>query len=100
MAVQTALVKISLEDTSTGVMTTNVALVVVALAELMGRRDPSAAKMARGRMLRILPVIAGFVLGCGLGAACEQAWGLRSLALPAALALLALMLTRLPAPAN
>ena len=101
MAVQTALVQISLKGTpSTGVMTTNMTHFVVALAELLARRDLSMAEMARRRMLHILPVITGFVLGCALGAASEQAWGLRSLALPTALALLALLLTRLPAPAN
>ena len=101
MAVQTALVQISLKgEPSTGVMTTNVTHFVVALGELLARRDLSAAEKARKRMLHILPVLAGFVLGCALGAASEEAWGLRSLALPTALALLAVMLTRLPAPAN
>ena len=101
MAMQTALVQISLKGTpSTGVMTTNVTHFVVALGELLARRDLSAAEKARKRMLHILPVLAGFVLGCALGAASEEAWGLRSLGLPTALALLAVMLTRLPAPAN
>jgi len=44
---------------------------------------------ARNRATRTLPVIVGFALGCGLGAACEAALGLWSLALPAGLALLA-----------
>ena len=101
MAVQTALVQISLKGTpSTGVMTTNVTHFVVALGELLACRDLSTAEKARKRMLHILPVLAGFVLGCALGAASEEAWGLRSLGLPTALALLAVMLTRLPAPAN
>ena len=39
--------------------------------------------------MRILPVIVGFAVGCGIGAACEAWLGLRSLALPAGLALLA-----------
>ena len=101
MAVQTALVQISLKGTpSTGVMTTNVTHFVVALGELLACRDLSTADKARKRMLHILPVLVGFVLGCALGAASEEAWGLRSLGLPTALALLAVMLTRLPAPAN
>jgi uncharacterized membrane protein YoaK (UPF0700 family) len=101
MAVQTALVQISLKGTpSTGVMTTNVTHFVVALGELLARRDLSTAEKARKRMFHILPVLAGFVLGCALGAASEEAWGLRSLGLPTALALLAVMLTRLPDPAN
>jgi uncharacterized membrane protein YoaK (UPF0700 family) len=101
MAVQTALVQISLRSTpSTGVMTTNVTHFVVALAELLAYRDESTAEKARKRMLHILPVIAGFGLGCMLGAACEGAWGLRSLGLPSALAVLAVMVTRLSVPAN
>jgi hypothetical protein len=35
------------------------------------------------------PAIAGFAVGCGLGATCETAIGLRSLALPAGLAVVA-----------
>lgn len=101
MAVQTALVQISLKSTpSTGVMTTNVTHFVVALAELLARRDVSTAEKARERMLHIFPVISGFGLGCALGAASEEAWGLRSLGLPTALALLALVVSRLPVPAN
>ena len=45
-----------------------------------------------------LPVIVGFALGCALGAASEEALGLRSLALLTALARLAVVLARLPAP--
>ena len=36
------------------------------------------------------PVILGFAVGCGLGAACQAAYGLRSLVLPTGLALVAL----------
>ena len=101
MAVQTALVQVSLKGTpSTGVMTTNVTQFIVALAEVLARREVSTAEKARARMFHILPVIGGFVLGCALGAALEEAWGLRSLGLPTALALLAVMLTRVSAPAN
>ena len=39
--------------------------------------------------MHTLPVIVGFATGCGLGAACEAAAGLWSLALPTGLALLA-----------
>jgi uncharacterized membrane protein YoaK (UPF0700 family) len=101
MAVQTALVQVSLKGTpSTGVMTTNVTHFVVALAELLARSDLVTAERARKRMSQIFPVIAGFFLGCALGAALEETWGLRSLGLPTALALLAVMLTRVSAPAN
>ena len=101
MAVQAALVQISLKSTpSTGVMTTNVTHFVVALVELLARHDVRTAEKARQRMLRILPVLCGFGLGCALGAASEEAWGLRSLGLPTALALLAVMMSRPPLPAN
>jgi uncharacterized membrane protein YoaK (UPF0700 family) len=101
MAVQTALVQVSLKGTpSTGVMTTNVTHFAVALAELLARSDLVTAEKARKRISHIFPVIAGFALGCALGAALEEAWGLRSLSLPTALALLAVMLTRVSAPAN
>jgi uncharacterized membrane protein YoaK (UPF0700 family) len=71
MAVQNALVRISLKDApTTAVMT-------------------SRAK-ARERAKRILPTILGFAAGCGLGAAAQAAFGLWSLLLPASLALLAI----------
>jgi uncharacterized membrane protein YoaK (UPF0700 family) len=101
MAVQTALVQVSLKGTpSTGVMTTNLTHFVIALAELLARSDPGMAEKARKRMSHIVPVIAGFVLGCALGAALEKAWGLRSLGLPTAMALLAVMLTRVSSAAH
>ena len=58
------------------------------------------AGIARGRAMRTLPVIAGFTVGCGLGAACEAAVGLWSLALPTGLALLALAWTSVPGAAR
>lgn len=45
--------------------------------------------MARDRAARNVPVIVGFAIGCAVGAACEAAFGLSSLALPAGLALFA-----------
>jgi hypothetical protein len=56
---------------------------------LLGR-DPDIAAKARSRAKDTWPAIAGFTAGCGLGAACEAAIGLWSLALPTGLALLAL----------
>ena len=88
MAVQNALVQISLTNTpTTAVMTTNVTHFMLDLgAALVGRDD---AKVARARATRTLPVIVGFAIGCVLGAAFEAAAGLWSLTLPTALALLA-----------
>ena len=60
--------------------------------EILLRRRTSAVDKARERARHTWPAIAGFLLGCALGAACESAFSLRSLALPAGLALLALAL--------
>lgn len=91
MAVQNALVQISLKNTpTTAVMTTNVTHFMLDIGEvLVGANEDEIAK-ARRRALHTLPVILGFVVGCSLGAASEAAAGLWSLALPTGLALLAL----------
>jgi uncharacterized membrane protein YoaK (UPF0700 family) len=90
MAVQTALVQISLTKTpSTAVMTTNVAHFMLALGEVLAGGDQLVVASARRRMIHIFPVLVGFVLGCALGAAGQAAFGSRSLGLPAGLCLLA-----------
>jgi len=90
MAVQNALVQISLGNTpTTAVMTTNVTHFMLDLGEVLFAGDPAEVAKARGRAMHTLPVIVGFAIGCGLGAAGEAAAGLWSLALPASLALLA-----------
>jgi uncharacterized membrane protein YoaK (UPF0700 family) len=89
MAVQNALVPIALKGVpSTAVMTSNVTHFMLDFGEMLGRGDPGGAARARDRALQTLPVIVGFMVGCGLGAALEAAAGLRSLALPVGLALL------------
>jgi len=93
MAVQNALVRISLRGApSTAVMTTNVTLFTLDLVATLLRRNKSGIATARGHARHTWPAIAGFLFGCGLGATCESAFGLRSLVLPAGLALLALAL--------
>jgi uncharacterized membrane protein YoaK (UPF0700 family) len=90
MAVQNALVQISLKNSpSTAVMTTNVTHFMLDLGEALAGGGAAKAATARNRALHTLPVIVGFTIGCALGAACEAAAGLWSLALPACLALLA-----------
>jgi uncharacterized membrane protein YoaK (UPF0700 family) len=59
---------------------------------VMFGREAAEVTKARSRAKRTSPAIFGFAVGCGLGAACEAAIGLRSLALPASLALLALIM--------
>jgi uncharacterized membrane protein YoaK (UPF0700 family) len=90
MAVQNALVQISLKGApSTAVMTTNITRFMMDAGDVMLGRKPADVAKARGRAMRTWPAIVGFAIGCGLGATCEMAIGLRSLVLPAGLALLA-----------
>src|SRR6202795_4562934 len=90
MAVQNALVQISLNGApSTAVMTTNLTRFMMDVGEVMLGRKPADVARARDRAMRTWPAIVGFAIGCGLGATCEAAVGLRSLALPTGLALLA-----------
>jgi uncharacterized membrane protein YoaK (UPF0700 family) len=91
MAVQNALVQISLKGApSTAVMTTNVTRFVMDLGEmLLGGSSNDRAK-AGERARRTGMAIAGFAVGCGLGAGCQAVAGLCSLVLPAGLALVAL----------
>jgi uncharacterized membrane protein YoaK (UPF0700 family) len=90
MAMQNALVQISLRNTpTTAVMTTNVTHFMLDLGGVLVGGDRAEAAKARSRAMHTLPVIVGFATGCGLGAACEAAAGLWSLAMPTGLALLA-----------
>jgi uncharacterized membrane protein YoaK (UPF0700 family) len=71
------------------VMTSNVIRFAMDVGEVLLGGDPADVAKARNRAARTLPAIAGFTVGCGLGAACEATLGTWSLALPAGLALLA-----------
>jgi uncharacterized membrane protein YoaK (UPF0700 family) len=90
MAVQNALVQISLKGLpSTAVMTTNTTRFAMDLCEVLLGRSPNDRVKAGERARRTGLAIAGFVAGCSLGAGCQAAAGLWSLALPAGLALVA-----------
>jgi uncharacterized membrane protein YoaK (UPF0700 family) len=90
MAVQNALVQISLQGApSTAVMTTNITRFMMDVGDVMLGRTSADVTKAHDRAMRTLPAIVGFAAGCGLGATCEAAIGLWSLALPAGLALVA-----------
>lgn len=90
MAVQNALVQISLTNTpTTAVMTTNVTHFMLDLGEALVGRDDSKVARARAHAMHTLPVIVGFTIGCVFGATFEAAAGLWSLTLPTGLALLA-----------
>jgi len=102
MAVQNALVQISFEGMPpTAVMTGNVTRFAIHVIEAGRGGDPARLVKTLHRAARTLSMILGFASGCALGAACEAAVGMWSLALPAALALLALAMAiqqRLGAP--
>jgi hypothetical protein len=59
------------------------------IGEVMFARKQSDVAKARDRAMLTWPAIVGFAIGCGLGATCEAAIGLTSLALPVGLAVLA-----------
>jgi uncharacterized membrane protein YoaK (UPF0700 family) len=93
MAVQNALVRISLTGApSTAVMTTNVTVFTIDLGEILLAQDPGRAVKARDRARSTGSAIAGFIVGCALGAACQHIVGLRSLALPISFLLTAIAL--------
>jgi len=94
MAVQNALVEVSLRGApATSVMTTDITRLMVDVGAVLFGRDPHNVAQARSRAHHTWPVIVGFVVGCGLGAWCQVAIGMWSLALPAGLALLALAMS-------
>ena len=101
MAVQNALVRLSLRDApGTAIMTTNVTLYAIDVAEIfLGRNAVSVARALR-RGSHTGPAILGFVVGCVLGGACEAAFGLNAVVLPTSLALFAVALSfaRHPSP--
>ena len=93
MAVQNALVQISLKESpSTCVMTTNTTRFVLDLGEILLGRSRNDGVKAGERAKRSGLAIAGFVVGCGLGAGCQAVIGLWSLVLPTGLALVALVI--------
>jgi uncharacterized membrane protein YoaK (UPF0700 family) len=97
MAVQNALVQLSLQGAPpTAVMTSNVTRVVMDLGEIFLGRDAEEIHQARARVQYTWPAIAGFIIGCGLGAWGEAQFGLWALILPAFLALIALLIAIIP----
>jgi uncharacterized membrane protein YoaK (UPF0700 family) len=93
MAVQNALVQVSLAGTpSTTAMTANVTRFTLDLVDVLFGRDPDTTTAALRRAQATWPPIAGFAVGCGIGAACEGAFAMRALAVPVILALLAFLI--------
>jgi uncharacterized membrane protein YoaK (UPF0700 family) len=93
MAIHNALVQLSLHGSpSTAVMTTNLTRFVMDVGEVLLGHDPAREIEARHCAKHMWPVILGFTVGAGLGAECFAVAGLKSLGLPAGLALLALFM--------
>jgi uncharacterized membrane protein YoaK (UPF0700 family) len=93
MAVQNALVQLSLKDApSTAVMTTNLTRFVLDLGEVWLGTNPDGRAKATARARRTGVAIAGFVAGSGLGAWCQAHVGLWSLVMPTGLALAAFVI--------
>ena len=78
MAVQTALVQLALKGApSTAVMTTNITRFIMDLGDALLGREPGDVSQARWRAKHTWPVIAGFIAGAALGAACFAVVGLK-----------------------
>jgi uncharacterized membrane protein YoaK (UPF0700 family) len=93
MAVQNALVRIALKGApATAVMTTNITLLTLDVGDILSGQRPDRVAKARERAKHTWPAIAGFLLGCALGAWCAAIFGLRSLMLPVGFAFLAVAL--------
>jgi uncharacterized membrane protein YoaK (UPF0700 family) len=97
MAVQNVLVAVSLNGApSTSAMTTNLTRFMIDFVDTLVLRTPNEVSEARRRADQTWPTIVGFVIGCGVGAAGEAAFALRSLAIPLGLALVALAVSQRP----
>jgi uncharacterized membrane protein YoaK (UPF0700 family) len=94
MATQNALVRLALPGApSTAVMTTDITQLTIDLATLarrLGQPDERARTFHRASMT--FPCVVGFVVGCAAGAVLEVHFGLWALALPVALAVIAIPL--------
>jgi uncharacterized membrane protein YoaK (UPF0700 family) len=95
MAVQNVLVAVSLDGApSTTAMTANLTHFMIDFTDTLVLRTRNDVSAARRRANQAWPTIVGFVIGCGVGAAGEAAFALRSVAIPLALALVALALSQ------
>jgi uncharacterized membrane protein YoaK (UPF0700 family) len=94
MAVQNAMVQVSLTGSpSTAAMTANITRFTMDVGAMLLGRDADEAAKSRRRARETWPAIAGFTIGCALGAVCKSMLGLWSLALPAGLALVAIAMS-------
>jgi len=94
MAVQTALVQLALKGApSTAVMTTNITRFIMDVGDVLLGGTPADVVQARWRAKHTWPVILGFIAGAALGAAAFASVGVKALALPVVLSLLALTMS-------
>jgi uncharacterized membrane protein YoaK (UPF0700 family) len=94
IAVQNELVQISLaESPSTAVMTINLTRFVTDIGEVLFGTEAGDRARAASRAWRTGAAIAGFVVGCGLGAWCQAHFGPWSPVLPTGVALATLAIT-------
>jgi uncharacterized membrane protein YoaK (UPF0700 family) len=93
MAVQNAVSQLSLVGApATTVMTTDIAILLLDVGAALIHSPGNDATYARSRARRTWPAIAGFIVGCGLGAVLEDVFGPWSLAFPVAFGFLALLM--------
>ena len=94
MAVQAALVQLSLHGgPSTAPMTANITRFVMDAGNVLLEGASVGVSDARHRVKQTWPVIVGFITGAALGALCFAAAGPKSMGFPAALALLAVVMS-------
>ncbi len=93
MAVQNALVQVSLKGISaTAVMTTNVTHFVIDTMDMWLKQNNNEIR-AKNRANSTWPTILGFIFGCALGAVLEAKFGLKALFLPVVLAFIAVIIS-------
>ena len=94
MAVQTALVQLALKGApATAVMTTNITRFIMDVGDVLLGATPADTVQARWRAKHTWPVILGFIAGAALGAVGFATAGLKALALPLLLSLLAVAIS-------
>jgi uncharacterized membrane protein YoaK (UPF0700 family) len=95
MATQNALVKLDLPGfPTTAVLTANTVQLTIELTSLVrGNTLPEQMALARRRIRMTLPAFAGFIAGCTTGGLLEVHFGLRALAFPVVMAVLAIPLS-------
>jgi uncharacterized membrane protein YoaK (UPF0700 family) len=93
MAVQNALVQVSLEGApATAVMTSNITRFVMDIGTILLGRDQREMSCARNRTKYSWQAMAGFATGCALGASFQAVFGLWSLVLSVVIGLFAVAL--------